>query len=231
MSRRLSARNVVVFGGVLLVGFAAVVGYRPALLPPAVITPLEELTGNLSPRLTVLGVGVVLGMIGLGGSWVWRTKNRTTTLSDLSAEVPDHNVAMTGDQLTQQFDYERNGRYTPTEGAVEDALRGVLVRIYRREFDDEAQAQRYVDDGTWTNDRVAAATFTTTESVDFPPLYRVYAWLYPTHAYAYRIRRSLRAVEDASSEQLSAYSPTERSTSRWSRLRAILVSDTEGDRQ
>lgn len=232
MGRELSVRNVVGVVSVgLLISFAVIVGYRPALLPPAVATPIEVLTSVLPTRLTIIGVGVVVGLIGVLGSWVWRTRNRTTALSDHSAEVPDHDVAVAGECLTQQFEHKHNGRYISHDESVEDELRVVLLSVYRQQFDDRKRARSYVDDGSWTDDQVAAATLTATKSVDFPPLYRLYAWLYPEHAYAYRIRRSLRAVEDTCSEQLSTYTPTERPTSRKDRLRSLLSSATDGDRQ
>jgi len=232
MSRRLSVRTA--FGGlciVLLVGFAIVVGYRPDLLPPSLWTPIEDVTQVLEPKLTIIGVGAALGIIGLLGSWLWRTTHRTTTLSSLSAETPDRDVVVTGGSLTAAFEDTRDGLYHPDEDSVATSLRGVVVAVSRQQFDDPDRAQRYVDDGEWTDDQVAAATLTATDSVDFSLLYRLYAWLYPDHAYAYRTQRTLRAVEATCAEELSEFSPPDRQPGRIGRLRALLKSASGGDRQ
>jgi|AntRauTorckE6833_2_1112554.scaffolds.fasta_scaffold07990_2 hypothetical protein len=228
MNRGRLARTLlllVVSGTVL--GFAAVVGYHPELLPPEVATQLDQLTGAVGVRTAILVAGGILACIGLLGSWTWRTNDRTSVLSELSPEQPDREVDVTGAALTATFESGRDGRYGSK--AVEESLRAALVDHYCREFDDREAAEKYVDDGEWTDDQVAAATLTTTDSVDFPLLYRLYAWLYPNHAYSYRTRRTLRAVEDTCAAELTAYSPPERRQGRFGQLRSLF--DSGGDRQ
>jgi len=218
---------LVVVTGTLL-AFAVVVGYRPDLLPPSVATPVARLPTMLDVRTTILAVGGLLACIGLLGSWVWRTNDRTAVLSEVAVETPDREVAVTGAALTREFESTRDGQYR-SEGSIADSLRATLVDLYGREFDDRERAASYVDDGEWTDDRVAAAMLTATEAVDFPVLYRLYAWLYPDHAYSYRTQRALRAVEDTCAAELTGYSPPERSRGRLGRLRALFESG--GDRQ
>jgi len=217
---------LVVTGTIL--GFAVVVGYRPELLPPSVATPLDKLTTIVDVRTAILVAGGLLACIGLLASWAWRTNDRTAVLSEVAVESPDREVAVTGAALTREFESARDGQYR-SEGEIEDSLRATLVDLYGREFDDSERAASYVDDGEWTDDRVAAATLTATDAVDFPLLYRLYAWLYPDHAYSYRTQRTLRAVEDTCAAALTGYSPPERSRGRLGQLRALFESG--GDRQ
>jgi len=226
-SRLVRGLLLVVVTGTLL-AFAVVVGYRPDLLPPSVATPVARLPTMFDVRTTILAVGGLLACIGLLGSWVWRTNDRTAVLSEVAVETPDREVAVTGAALTREFESTRDGR-SGSEGSIEDSLRATLVDLYGREFDDPERAASYVDDGEWTDDRVAAATLTATDAVDFPLVFRLYAWLYPDHADSYRTQRALRAVEDTCAAELTGYSPPERSRGRLGRLRALFESG--GDRQ
>ena len=90
-------------------------------------------------------------------------------------------------------------------------------------------AIRYVDGGDWTTDAVAAATLTTTNAADFPLWYRLYEWLYPTHAYDYRIRRTLRVVETQCAEATTGFAPVTTQQSWIDKLRGRLQTDTGGD--
>ena len=229
MNRRRLLRTLllVAISGVVL-GFAAVVGYHPELLPPEVAMQLDRLTEAVGVRTAILAAGGILACIGLLGSWTWRTNDRTAVLSKLSPEQPDREVDVTGEALTAAFETARDGK-SGSEGALTESLRAALVDLYECEFNDREAAAEYVDDGEWTDDQVAAATLTATDSVDFPLLYRLYAWLYPDHAYRYRTQRALRAVEDACEVDLTAYSPPERTRGRLGQLGALF--DSGGDRQ
>ena len=229
MNRSRLARSLlilVITGAVL--GFAVVVGYRPELLPPSVATPLDRLTTLFDVRTTILAAGGLLACLGLLASWVWRTGADTTALSDVSVETPDREVDVTGEELTAAFDHLQE-RPSAADQPVADALRGTLVDHYSREFADHERAAAHVDDGEWTDDRVAAATLTATDAVDFPLLYRLYAWLYPGHAYSYRIRHTLGVVEDTCAAELTRFSPPDRPRGRLGRLRALF--DSGGERQ
>ncbi|QAU14082.1 hypothetical protein EKH57_16030 [Halorubrum sp. BOL3-1] len=210
-----------------ILGFAAVVGYRPERLPTEVAIQVDRLTEAVGVRTAILAAGAILACIGLLGSWAWRTDDQTAELSELSPEQPDREVDVTGADLTAVFESTRDS-WLGIE-TVEESLRTTLIDLYGRKFDGREQAKRHVDNGAWTDDQVAAATLTTTDSVDFPLLYRLYAWLYPDHAHSYRTRRTLRAVEDTCAVELMAYSPPERRRGWLGRLSALL--DSGGDQQ
>ena len=224
--RLLRTLSLLIVSGVVL-GFAAVVGYRPELLPPEIMMQLDRLTEAVGVRTAILAAGAILACIGLMGSWAWRTNDQTAVLSELSPEQPDREVDVTGADLTAVFESARERR--SSSEAVKESLRAALLDLYDHKFDDHEQVETYVDNGEWTNDQVAAATLTATNSVDFPLLHRLHAWLYPDHAYSYRTRRALRAVEDACAAELTAYSPPERRLGRFGQLWALF--DSGGDRQ
>ena len=209
---------LVVTGAVL--GFAVVVGYRPELLPPSVATQLDRLTRVFDVRTTILAAGGLLACFGLLALWVWRTTDRTAVLADVSAETPDREVAVTGGPLTSEFEYKREGRPV-AEQSIEEALRTALVDHYSHEFTNRERAASHVDDGEWTDNRVAAATLTATGAADFPLIYRLYAWLYPGHAYSYRIQHTLGVVEETLAAELTGFSPPDRTRGRLGRLRAL----------
>lgn len=227
MSRVFSIRNLVIFfTAVPILGFAVVVAYRPELLPPSVRLQLDQLTGGVEVRMIILVAGGILICIGVLGSWTWRTTDATSVLSEMSPEAPDREVTITGAALTTEFERNQKGYYT--ESSLEASLRAALVDLYSHELDSD-RAESFVDSGEWTEDRVAAATLTATDAVDFPLIYRLYAWLYPDHAYSYRIRRTLRVVENTCSAELTAYTPPERSQGRLGRLQAWFDSGSGGD--
>lgn len=227
MNRRRLLRTLlilVVTGAIL--GFAVVVGYRPELLPPSVATQLDRLTEVFDVRTTILGAGGLLACLGLLASWVWRTTDRTAALADMAVETPDREVNVTGGPLTSEFEYKREGRPV-AEQSIEEALRTALVDHYNHEFADRKRAANYVDNGEWTDDRVAAATLTATGGADFPITYRLYAWLYPGHAYSYRIQHTLGVVEDTCASELTQFSPPDRTQGQLGRLRALFDSGGE----
>jgi len=223
---RLLRTLLLIVSGVIL-GFAAIVGYRPELLPPEVAIQLDRLIEAVGIRPAILAAGAILACIGLLGLWLWRTAHHATGLSELSPEQSNREVDVTGAGLTAVFESTQN-RQSGSE-TVEELLRAALLDLYDHKFDDREQAEGYVDNGNWTDDQVAAATLTTTNSVDFPLLYRLYAWLYPEHAYSYRTQRALRAVEETCAVELTAYNPPEQSQGRLSQLWALF--DSGGDRQ
>lgn len=224
--RLLRTLLLLIVSGVVL-GFAAIVGYRPELLPPEVAMQLDRLTEAVGIRTAILAAGAILACIGLLGSWSWRMTNQTTELSELSPEQANREVDVKGAGLTAVFESTRN-KQSGSE-TVEESLRAALLDLYDHKFDDREQAERYVDNGKWTDDQVAAATLTATNSVDFPLLYRLYAWLYPDHAYSYRTQRALRAVEETCAVELTAYNPPEQPQGRLGQLWVLF--DSGGDRQ
>jgi len=225
VSRLVSARNAVLFVGVAVtLGFAVAVGYSPDLLPAAVTRPIESVVASLGQRTAVLAAGGLLGLLGIVAAWVWGVSQPTGAFAERSVAEPSREVSVIGDSLTGRYE-ERPAADGPFEDPITSSLRGTLIQLYREAHED-TDAEAYVDSGEWTTDRVAAATLT--DAVAFPLWYRLYDWLYPDHAYRYRIRRALRAVEAASATELTGFTPPDRTRSRLERVRALFRADDEG---
>ncbi|MFQ3475100.1 hypothetical protein HKK80_02410 [Halonotius sp. F2-221B] len=222
MSRLVSARTVVLFVAVAVtLGFAVAVGYSPDLLPASVIRPIESFVTSLGQRTAVLAAGGLLGLLGVVAAWVWGASQPTGAFAERSVAEPSREVSVIGDSMTGRYD-QRATDPDPLEDPITSSLRGTLIQLYQEAHED-SDAETYVDSGEWTTDRVAAATLT--DAVAFPLWYRLYDWLYPDHAYRYRIRRALRAVEAASATELTGFAPPERTRSRLERVRGLFRSD------
>lgn len=86
---------------------------------------------------------------------------------------------------------------------VRPVLRGTLRDALVQGDRSRADAEAAIDDGSWTNDRVAASVLSPT--VDAPPRPlrdRLRAWLFPEHAVRRRSRRAMAAVAEAADEAL-----------------------------
>lgn len=227
MRQSLTARNIVLAGSVCLtVGFALVIGYRPAALPATVTDPLTQGTEMLGDRRIVLITGGVLALVGLLGLGLWNSRDADTELDTTSVETPIRDVSVTGERLTTAF--EETAHTGSAETPIEDALRQTLVALYTQDKQKQ-EAIQHVDAGDWTSDTVAAATLTTTNAADFPLWYRLYEWLYPSHAYNYRIRRTLRVVETRCADETTGFSPAAQQQSWLDQLRGRLQTDNGGD--
>jgi len=227
MRQALTARNIALAGSVCLtVGFALLIGYRPSALPASVIEPLTQGTETLGDRRIVLLTGGLLALIGLVGFGYWNGRDADIGVDTKSVEAPTRNVSITGERLTTAFESTDNTHSKETP--IEDALRQTLIALYTQDKQKQ-DAIRYVDSGEWTTDAVAAATLTTTNAADFPLWYRFYEWLYPTHAYDYRIRRTLRVVETHCAEATTGFTPTPNQQSWIGSLRGRLQRDAGGD--
>jgi len=227
MKQTRTARSIALVGSVsLTVGFALLIGYRPSALPASVTEPLTQGTETLGDRRIVLLTGGLLALIGLVGFGLWNGRDTDTKLDTTSVETPTRDVSITGERLTTAF--EQTAHAHSAETPIEDALRQTLIALYTQDKQKQ-DAIRYVDRGDWTTDAVAAATLTTTNAADFPLWYRLYEWLYPTHAYEYRMQRTVRVVETHCAEATTGFSPAANQQSWIDTLRSRLQTDDGGD--
>jgi len=89
--------------------------------------------------------------------------------------------------------------------AVRPRLRETLVAALVAGGRERAAAETAVEEGAWTDDRLAASVLS--PAVDPPPRslrYRTWAWLYPERAVRKRVRRATDAVAAAADEALPA---------------------------
>ncbi|MFB6100982.1 MAG: hypothetical protein ABEJ73_00265 [Haloplanus sp.] len=215
---RLTHRGVAAGAALAAVGFAAWYGYAPTLVPAAIRTPVEALNDAVDPRLALVVVGGVAGVLGLLYVWLTEPDATASPMAGRTYEEPGRNAAVAGRDLS-----ERHERAIAADGPDDDdplrrRLRAVVVAVHR---DDRDDPEAYVDRGAWTDDRYAAAFLSTTADVDYPWYHRLYAWLYPGRAYERRVERALHAVERACTTRLAGYeAPDEDERGR---LRALLA--------
>ncbi len=203
-------------------GFAASYGYAPELVPASIRRGVGTVTERLEPGLALLIVGAVTGVLGLLYAWV----NRRDDAAPLPAHEDDglgRHPAVAGQDLTAHYERTVAGEDSGTGTTpLRDRLRDVVIGTYRHERGGDGAAA-VVDEGTWTDDRYAAAFLSTTAAVDYPWYHRLYAWLYPERAYERRVTRALRAVERTCGERVTGYEPPARPTDGWwRRLRAAV---------
>lgn len=200
------------------IGFAVWYGYAPGTFPASLRDGLDALGSD--PGLALAFAGAVAGVIGLLYSWLTEL-DATDPLSAQDDGGAKRPAAVAGADLSAY--YERAVENDGPDDAGHDPIRRRLRRIVVESVAAE-DAAAYVDRGSWTDDRYAAAFLSTTADVDYPWYHRLYAWLYPGRAYERRVQRTLRAVERACADRLSGYEPPEfpSSTNRLRALRAAL---------
>ncbi|GAB3321611.1 phage holin family protein [Haloplanus salinarum] len=216
-------RRIAVGTGLVAVGFAASYGYAPGVVPATLRRTVAALAARLDPGLTLLVVGAATGVLGLLYAWVAAgDRDDTSPVPDRTREAADRRASVTGSDLTTHHDRRVAGDGRAGGDPLRDRLRRVVVAAHHDERGGEGTTT-VVDEGTWTDDRYAAAFLTTTAAVDYPWYHRLYAWLYPERAYERRVRRTLRAVERSCGERVAGYEPPARdSEGPWRRLRAAL---------
>ncbi len=129
----------------------------------------------------------------------------------LVTDAPERTAAdhpLSGEGLADAI--EAAGRAARESGSVEDglaevrpALRSALVAALVRGGSDRAAVERALADGSWTDDRAAAAVLD--DGVippDRPLRRRVDAWLFPERAVVRRTGRAVQAVAEAADDAL-----------------------------
>lgn len=216
-------RRLLVLAAFVSVAGSAALVYATEVLPPPVVRTVNEVT-RTDPQTALLFVGAAVGIIGLLSLWVWRAESRSEQLADRDTEEPDREAAIAGKDLTEAFERRRTGADVSAvrdDGPLSGALHDVLIDIYTRERGNREVAEQYIEEGNWTADRYAAAFVTTSDAIDYPLYFRLFAWLYPGEAYEYRAKRALREVETVCETELSGYEAPDRSTGWRGRLRSV----------
>lgn len=182
------------------VGFAVWYGYAPATFP----APIRDGLGALDtdPGLALAFAGAVAGVIGLLYSWLTEP-DAATPLSERPAGESGRRPSIAGTDLSTR--YERSVEDGGPDAAADPIRRRLRVVVVESVAADDPEG--YVDRGSWTDDRYAAAFLSTTADVDYPWYHRLYAWLYPGRAYERRVYRALAAVERTCADRLSGYEP------------------------
>ena len=182
------------------VGFAVWYGYAPATFP----APIRDGLGALDtdPGLALAFAGAVAGVIGLLYSWLTEP-DAAAPLSERPAGESGRRPSVAGTDLSTRYEQSvEDGGPDAAADPIRRRLRAVVVESVAAD-----DPEGYVDRGSWTDDRYAAAFLSTTADVDYPWYHRLYAWLYPGRAYERRVSRALAAVERTCADRLSGYEP------------------------
>jgi len=204
-------------------GGLAVVG--TALLVAAVALVVRSLLGGPSSTAAWQSVTVLAALGGLGAA-AWQLRSRPAAEDDAEERVevrragryqlvetaPERTaielpLAGHGAATLRSLAIERAGDEGVAAGValVRPELRAVLEEVLVAGGATGAEAERAIDAGEWTADRVAAAVLC--ESVTPPSRSfraRLRAWLWPERAVSERIDRAAAAMATASDERVSA---------------------------
>lgn len=216
-------RRLLVLTAFVLIAGPATLVYATDLLPPPVVQTLNEFT-RTDPQTALLFTGAAVGIIGLLSLWVWRAESRSEQLADRDTEEPDRGGAIAGEYLTEAFERRRTGAGVSAvrdDGPLSEALHDVLIDVCTHKRGTCEAAEQYIEEGDWTADRYAAAFVTTSDAINYPLYFRLFAWLYPGEAYEYRAKRALREVETVCEMELSGYEAPDRSTGWRGRLHSV----------
>jgi hypothetical protein len=167
--------------------------------------------GETSPDALGRAAAALVGLVAVGAAlarvWGRGDDPATTPLVERAPERAPDDRPLAGRAFAEQV---REARETArTEGVdagvavVRPTLRATVVAVRRRAGDDAATVECALDDGTWTDDPVAAAALSPDRRVPERPLRRRLAdWLRPDRAAGRRVRRATDAVARVADERL-----------------------------
>lgn len=193
-----SARTAA-FGGVGFVAVAAAVGLVVApdrLLALPVVSAVVDGLADVDPGQALLVVAAVVGLFVL-----WLVRSRGADPDDafdrLVATPPESvstGTVVAGRQFDDRFAAAGMSRDRWAESGARTQLRHTAVDVVALTEGTE-EATRAVDRGTWTDDRLAAATLAGVDGPR-PPLWaRLRHWLDPETERERRLRRTLAALD------------------------------------
>ncbi|SDM96729.1 hypothetical protein SAMN04487949_3012 [Halogranum gelatinilyticum] len=195
---RVSARTAV-FAGVGVAVVAVAVGLVVApdrLLALPVLSAVVEALADVDPGQALLVVAAVVALFVL-----WLVRSRGSAPDDafdrLVATPPESvstGAVVAGRQFDDQFAAAGASRDRWAESGARTHLRHTAVDVVALTEGTE-DATRAVDRGTWTDDRLAAATLAGVDGPR-PPLWaRLRHWLDPESERERRLRRTVAALE------------------------------------
>lgn len=191
MMRRWGRRLVIILGG-LAVLLAAVFAVSPSLLPAGVRAPLLTVTERADHQPVVIGLAVIAVLAALAYlRSAGPAPRRRDPLVDATPETASRPVTELGAEFTRRAARER--RYSGDDRSLDGQLRDRAKEVLTWELDcTPAEAERMLDAGTWTDDQVAAATVSTTQS--YPVAHRLRQWAQPQTARKQEVDRTVTAM-------------------------------------
>lgn len=192
--------RVAVFGvlGTVATVLAAIILFAPDLVGLETVTGIAGGLGDVNTRHLLLVTGVLVGLfLSLVGWNATRTALAERDAFDEATDGPPESVTTVRQDLTAAhldgvFDAAIAGDDEATD-SVRERLRETATRAYARANGTSlSDARGAVHDGTWTDDRTAAAALAQGDSQTHSVPSRLRLWLDPESE---RKRRFERAVE------------------------------------
>lgn len=192
---------------------ALVVVFAPGLVPAGVREAMASARAGVAPWVVTL----CLSVLALSYALVRFRRAEAPAVDPLvegavdghggTVEAGDVREApVDADRPGRQFDWALSrvlGRLEADPDAeaweaerVRERLRAAVVAV-RTDGADRTRAavEAELGDGSWTEDRVAAAFLGGDDAPDIGLARRLYAWLYPARAFERRVRRTVDAIE------------------------------------
>lgn len=167
--------------------------------------------GAAAPGALGRAAAALVGLLAVGAALarVWRTADDPTAspvVESAPERAPDDRP-LAGRAFAEQVraarERARSGGAEAGVEAVRPTLRATVVAVRLRAGDDAATIERELDEGTWTDDPVAAAALSPDLQGPERPLRRRLAdWLRPDRAAGRQIRRATDAVARTADERL-----------------------------
>lgn len=213
IGRGLSRREVVWLLGVILLAGGLVVTFAPGVLPVGVREFAESVESSVEPWVGVLVLSVVVFLYAVARFIGSRPDavERLVDDDDASASVPDFEDAVSFDpeRPGREFDYEiaRTVRLLDRDpnadawraSGIREDLRSAVVAVHGDR--ERAAVEAAIEDGSWTDDRVAAAFLGGERAPDVAIWRRLYAWFYPARAFENRVEHVVDAIERAADDE------------------------------
>lgn len=197
-------------GGVLALVLAYLLIAVPPDAPATVREPIEAIRDPIVGVVRGLGrEPLSLGLALVGGGYALarlaRGRDRPAVAPSFVAEDgPGRGQAPTVDEDLQRelrvvTDWIDDPQFAGQE--LRSRLREAAVRTVHRSGTATAEeAERAVERGTWTDDRVAAAFLGGEDAPGYPLRHRIRGWLRPDLAFETRFERTVDAVYDRAGE-------------------------------
>lgn len=193
-------------GAVLVIGAAGYAG-----LVAASVAGLPAVDGRVAVPLALLvGLAATVWRLRAGRGWARDGADEREPVAPDRPERSTVEAPVAGRSLADL--QERAGREAREGEAVEDgievvrpALSEALSAALVGGGDSLATVRAAIEEGTWTDDREAAAVLSASVEPPARPFrHRVWAWLYPERVVRARVARAVQAVAEAADDALPA---------------------------
>lgn len=208
--RNPTLRDLVGAVGAVALAAGVVAAFAPGTLPPALLAVVDAVEAAVEPWVVVLVLSVSVFAYALYR--FWRTEPEAVERlvpqgdGDRSArDVDDAVVDFDPDRPGRAFDYAMARTVAQLEAdpnadaweadRIRADLETAVVAVLAGSGREVSAVRDAVEDGSWTDDRVAAAFLGGPEAPGVGLRRRVYAWLFPARAFRSRVERVVEAVE------------------------------------